>query len=171
METAQCLCQNGWLRIRVLSDMHNFQETNFGGSDYDPARDAARMSDGMAAVYSVMAKNNMRQFTLEKLAELSGVPQSSVGSYLCYLRRDFGYEVPKQHIENGLYVYSLGNKGQPKGKQKTENTQNSELYDKIATLTKKLERAHKLSIDLGTKVSPGDARAPMIRELYTVTLP
>ena len=63
-----------------------------------------------------MMNNPYQRFTLEDLADASGVPQSSVGSYLCYLRRDFGYEVPKEHIKNGLYEYWLGARGDPKGK-------------------------------------------------------
>lgn len=96
---------------------HNFESTAFGGPDYDPARDMARMADGLAAVFAVMKDTPTVWYTLEQIAELSGVPQSSVGSYLCYLRRDFGYKVPKEYVRDGLYVYCLGLRGEPQGKK------------------------------------------------------
>lgn len=92
---------------------HDFESTNFGGSDYDPQRDLKRMADGMGAVFAVMKDTPHAWYTLEELADLSGVPQSSVGSYLCYLRRDYFYEVPKEHIKDGLYKYCLGDKLKP----------------------------------------------------------
>ena len=91
--------------------IHNFKDTNFKGADYNPMRDMSRMADGMAMVFAVMKDAPQRWFTLEELAELSGVPQSSIGSYLSYMRRDYNYEVPKDYVRDGLYRYKLGVKG------------------------------------------------------------
>jgi len=86
----------------------DFTSTRFGGSDYDPDRDQARMSEAMARVFGVMIRDPEQYWSLRDLARASQVPQSSVGSYLCYLRRDFFFTVPKRHVENGLYLYKLG---------------------------------------------------------------
>lgn len=86
----------------------DFTATRFGGSDYDADRDLARMSDAMGRVFEVMIRDPEQYFSLQELARASRVPQSSVGSYLCYLRRDFFFTVPKKHVENGLYLYKLG---------------------------------------------------------------
>lgn len=91
----------------------DFLQTNFAGSDYDPERDQVRMSDAMGSVFEVMSHDPDKWFSLEVLSELAGVPQSSVGSYLSYLRRDYNYTVPKKHVENGFYLYKLGRKLTP----------------------------------------------------------
>jgi len=86
----------------------DFTATKFDGSDYDPDRDQARMSEAMGRVFEVMIRDPEQYWSLRDLAKESEVPQSSVGSYLCYLRRDYFYTVPKKHVENGLYLYKLG---------------------------------------------------------------
>lgn len=88
----------------------DFTQARFGGSDYDVNRDLARMVGAMGRVYKTMASCPERWFTLQDIARISGVPQSSVGSYLCYLRRDFHYRVPKRHVKDGLFEYRLGGK-------------------------------------------------------------
>lgn len=93
--------------------LDDFASTRFGGSDYNPARDRARMSEAMLCVFDVMAERPHDWFHLEELAHLTGVPQSSVGSYLCYLRRDFHFKVPKEYEKNGLYRYKLGDRMSP----------------------------------------------------------
>jgi len=73
----------------------DFAATKFGGDDYDPERDKMRLTGALDRVFRVMRVLPDRWFTIKDLARLSDVPESSVGSYLCYLRRDHGYEVPK----------------------------------------------------------------------------
>jgi len=97
----------------------DFQNTNFGGSDYDAERDCSRMSDAMEKVYNFLTfPIHLNEWhTLERIAGSTGVPQSSVGSYLCYLRRDYGFQVPKKYMGNGLFAYQLGRKLAPKPKK------------------------------------------------------
>lgn len=117
---------------------HQFEQTNFGGSDYDAERDRLRMAGAMQAVFDVMVKYQDTDLSLQEIATLSGEPQSSVGSYLCYLRRDYGYQVPKTYAGNGLYLYRLGKRGNPK--KKVDNAK------EVARLKSVIEQAAMLII-------------------------
>ncbi len=109
----------------------DFTATKFGGSDFTED-DRERMGEAMQRVYKYLQPKQPNEwFTLERIAEETGVPQSSVGSYLCYLRRDFGYEVPKKHSGHGLYFYQLGQKLNKPRKKKMKAIGDKELFGEM----------------------------------------
>lgn len=140
---------------------HNFHETNFAGDDYDPARDLQRMADGMGSVFAVMMRSPDVWYKLETLSELSGVPQSSVGSYLSYLRRDFGYSVPKEHLGNGLYQYKLGVRGEPSVAKKKATNDNAAALEMCQILWDAL----KLNRDGGAVINLAPLDLSVIEQL------
>jgi hypothetical protein len=84
----------------------DFSRTPFGGYAFTEA-DRGRLTKAMRRVYDIMCQDPNRWFIITELASLAKVPAASLGSYLSYLR-GFGFEVQKEHIDNGLYQYRLG---------------------------------------------------------------
>lgn len=79
----------------------------FNGSDYDPARDTARLSRQLGKVYTLMTDGQWR--TLHDIATTIEEPEASVSAQLRHLRkpRFGGYRVNKRHLGHGLFEYQL----------------------------------------------------------------
>lgn len=79
----------------------------FAGSDYDHARDAARLTLQHERVLAVMLDH--KPHTLSEIAEVTGDPPASVSAQLRHLRRpEFGgHTIKKSYLGAGLYSYLL----------------------------------------------------------------
>lgn len=79
----------------------------FAGSDYDHARDAARLDGQLLRIWSVMSAGEWK--TLEEISALTGDPPASVSAQLRHLRKSrFGsHQVQKIHLGRGLYRYRV----------------------------------------------------------------
>lgn len=85
----------------------------FAGAEYDPARDAARLTNQVECIRAVAIDGQWR--TVEKLTAacrrrfpLVGFPENSVSAQLRNLRK-LGYRVDRRHVEGtrGLHEYRL----------------------------------------------------------------
>lgn len=79
----------------------------FNGSDYEPARDDARLTGQLLRIWE--AVKGGQWLTLEQIAGLTGDPQASVSAQLRHLRkpRFGGHKVEKKYLGNGLYQYRV----------------------------------------------------------------
>lgn len=82
----------------------------FDGSDYDPAKDDARLTGQILRVFNAMKDGRWR--TLGEIEKLTGDPQASISAQLRHLRKSrFGaHQVDKQprgDRERGLFEYRL----------------------------------------------------------------
>ena len=83
--------------------------THFDGpeEDNEKAR-TARLTGQIFDVYETLA-NYGRPWTLRELEHVTGHPQASISAQLRNLRKPrFGeFNIEKEHVGNGLYVYWL----------------------------------------------------------------
>lgn len=79
----------------------------FAGSDYEPARDDARLLSQQERVYECMKDGEWR--TLEEIRAITGDPPASISAQLRHLRKEKhgGHIVEKEHRGNGLYAYRV----------------------------------------------------------------
>lgn len=82
----------------------------FDGADYQPERDNARLTGQLLRIWNVV--NDWQWHTLKNISELTGDPEASISAQLRHLRkpRFGGYEVEREHIQNGLYRYRVKQK-------------------------------------------------------------
>lgn len=85
----------------------DFDTVRFNGSDYQPARDNARLAGQMLRVFNLMQDGEWR--TLREIADATGAPEASASAQLRHLKkpRFGGHTVEKRHDGNGLYHYRL----------------------------------------------------------------
>jgi len=81
--------------------------SEFNGSNYNPARDDARLGNQLSRVYN--ACHSGKPMTLSQIAKITGDPEASVSAQLRHLRKPKHGEhtIDKQYISNGLYTYTL----------------------------------------------------------------
>jgi hypothetical protein len=79
----------------------------FDGSDYDHARDGARLNIQYTRIFELMKDGEWR--TLKRIATVTGYPEASISAQLRHARkpRFGGHTVEKKHKGNGLYEYRL----------------------------------------------------------------
>ena len=83
--------------------------THFDGpKEKDEKARVARLTGQMFDVYEMLA-NYGRPWTLRELEHVTGHPQASISAQLRNLRkpRFGGFNIEKEHVGNGLYVYWL----------------------------------------------------------------
>ena len=83
---------------------------NYGGSDYDPAFDEARLDNQLGRIYSLMIDGRWK--TLSEIAAATGDHEASISSQLRHLRKERfgGYIVNKRRRGDpgrGLWEYQL----------------------------------------------------------------
>lgn len=83
------------------------KEFKFDGHDYDLPRDYKRLSTQLEAILNLMIDSQWR--TLEQIALKTGAPHASVSAQLRNLRKkkNGGYIIDRQYLDNGLYQYRL----------------------------------------------------------------
>jgi hypothetical protein len=80
---------------------------HFGGSTFNPSRDAVRLTKQWGDVWRYMRPGNWR--TLDQISRATGHPEASVSARL----RDFrkkrfgGHTVERRYVFNGLWEYRL----------------------------------------------------------------
>lgn len=85
----------------------DFTPRRFNGSDYDQARDTARLSAQMDRVWACIS--DLKPRTLRQIAEATGDPEASISAQLRHLRkpRFGGHTIAKEYFGSGLYMYRL----------------------------------------------------------------
>jgi hypothetical protein len=85
----------------------DFDTPRFNGSDYDPARDNARLGAQFLRVLAAMSDHDWH--TLDELHAITGDPQASISAQIRHARKArFGsHTIEKQHRGNGLFAYRL----------------------------------------------------------------
>lgn len=86
------------------------QSRRYRGSDYDPAKDNARLDNQLGRVWGCMQDGQWR--TLDEIAAITKDPQASISAQLRHLRKPrFGsYVINKRNRgnrEHGLFEYQL----------------------------------------------------------------
>ena len=89
---------------------HDFSQSRFNGSDYDPEQDDVRLRGQIARVFTLMKDAQWR--TLQEIERATGDPQPSISAQLRHLRkRRFGWHTlnkrPRGDREHGLFEYQL----------------------------------------------------------------
>ena len=81
-----------------------------GPKEKDNAARTVRLTGQLLDVFEFM--NRGGKYTLARISEVTGHPPASVSAQLRHLRKErFGaYDVLKEHIGGGLYLYWLGRK-------------------------------------------------------------
>lgn len=79
----------------------------FSGSDYDHARDAARLDGQLLRIWAVMESGEWK--SLAEISALTGDPPASISAQLRHLRKSrFGsHQVEKIYLSHGLYRYRV----------------------------------------------------------------
>jgi len=85
----------------------NNQNHKFNGSDYDHARDSARLTNQLDRIFKLMADGEYR--SLSEISKATGDHESSISAQLRHLRKPrFGsHTVNKNYIGDGLFKYQL----------------------------------------------------------------
>ena len=87
----------------------SFNEYRYNGSDYDPAKDNARLDKQLGRVYETMKDGKWK--TLEEIAYATKDPQASISAQLRHLRKERfgGYKIEKKRAyrDGGLFEYRL----------------------------------------------------------------
>lgn len=81
--------------------------SKFNGSDYQPARDDARLTEQQARILEAMGDGAAR--SLSHIATLTGDPEASISAQLRHLRKPKhgSFVVSKTYHGDGLYRYSV----------------------------------------------------------------
>lgn len=79
----------------------------FDGVTFLADRDGSRLGKQLQAVKAILLDQNPH--TLREIAEITGYPESSIGSRIRDCRKDkFGsWIIDRKHIANGLHTYQL----------------------------------------------------------------
>ena len=82
-------------------------DAEFDGADYQDERDRPRLTGQIERVFNRVKDGKWH--TVEAIAKATGDPQTSVSAQLRNLRKAKfgGYNVEREHIEDGLYWYRL----------------------------------------------------------------
>jgi len=88
-------------RILALKD------AEFDGDDYQPDRDKERLTGQIKRVFRHIQDG--KWYTVEKIANTTGDPQTSVSAQIRNLRKPkFGaHEIDRQYLGSGLYEYRM----------------------------------------------------------------
>jgi len=85
-----------------LLDWQPPEPPDIKGSTFSQERDGKRLNAQCLRVFRVFADGKKR--ALHEIAALSGDPEASISARIRDLRR-FGFDMRKEHITNGLWMY------------------------------------------------------------------
>ncbi len=79
----------------------------FDGADINQARDAARLTGQLDAIWRLMSDGAWR--TLGEIERLTGAPQASISANLRNLRKERfgGHVIERRYVDSGLYEYRV----------------------------------------------------------------